>query len=96
MQLELVLELGGVAPQEYQPHGQRVASDLLGVRDAEARLEPGWMRCHPLDQEGERLRDRVVAEAAVLELEPGVGVGVMLDVASLVKQAFVVAVPPDR
>jgi len=73
-----------------------VVGGRVGVGDPGPIRQPAGLGQDPLEQERERLRDRVVAEVAVLEREPGIGMGVVLGVARLVEQRVVIAAASDR
>ena len=95
MQLQLVAELRGVAAHEHQLEGARVSDRGLGILHPQPLAKPVAVLDQVLEQEGERLGHRVVPQMPELERQAGVGVRVVLDVATLVEERAVV-VPPAR
>jgi hypothetical protein len=96
MELQLVDELRCVAAQEHQLRGPGLGHGGLCVLDAEQLVQPPRLLDQVLDQERERLGDRVVAEQTELERQPRVRVGVVLCVAALVEERGVVVTPTVR
>ncbi len=95
--VELVGQLRRIAAQVDQPRRARVRGKrAVGVLHAESRAQPLGVLDEVVEQERERLGDRVVAEVAVLEREPRVDVREVLDVAALVQQRGEVVAPADR
>ena len=93
MQLGLVGELARVAAQEVELDHGGEGEELAGVGEVEVALEPARVEQQVLEEEGEALGDRVVAQVAVLERKLAPGVREVFGVAALVQQGSVVVLP---
>ena len=96
MQLDLVEQLRAVAAQHQQPHRAGVPDHGAGVVNPERRLQPRRRRHQVLEEEGEALGHRVVAQIARLHRELARHARVVVRVARLVHEHLVVVAPADE